>query len=85
MFPDVIGWAAAAVLFLTLGWQVYAQGREGRYGPRSRALFTGQTLASIGFVTYSWLVHDVVFIVVNAGILCTALLGEALCLIHRRR
>ena len=40
-------------------------------------LFIGQITASVGFVVYSWLLGNWVFVVTNnALMLCTALLGQ---------
>ena len=50
----------------------------------SRWLFVGQTAASVGFIVYSWLVSNWVFVVTNTLILLTALAGEAVYLRNRR-
>jgi len=41
--------------------------------------------ASIGFLLYSWLLHNWAFVVTNALILTTAILGERIYLHNRRR
>jgi hypothetical protein len=46
------------------------------FARRSRWLFIGQLLASSGFVVYSWLLPNWVFVVTNALMLVTALLGQ---------
>ncbi|MBC7988517.1 MAG: hypothetical protein H7Y19_02895 [Luteimonas sp.] len=74
--PDVIGWAASAVLVLTLSRQIYTQANDDTARGVSRWLFIGQILASVGFVVYSWLVHNWVFIVTNSIILLTAIVGQ---------
>jgi len=74
--PDVIGWAASAVLVLTLSRQIYTQAHDDTARGVSRWLFIGQILASVGFVAYSWLVHNWVFIVTNSIILVTAIVGQ---------
>lgn len=81
---EVIGWASAAILMLTLGRQAWEQWRERRTRGVSRWLFAGQIAASTGFVVYSWLVSNWVFVVTNALILATALAGEAIYLRNRR-
>jgi MtN3 and saliva related transmembrane protein len=85
MATDGIGWAAAVVLLATLGRQVYAQWRAGTSVGVSRWLFLGQLSASTGFVIYSWLLANWVFVVTNALILATALLGQWIYLRNRRR
>ena len=73
---EIIGWAAAAILLLTLARQVYTQWRDHTSRGVSRWLFVGQCAASVGFVVYSWLVANWVFVVTNALILATAVTGE---------
>jgi len=81
---ELIGWVAAAILLLTLGRQVYTQWRDRTSKGVSRWLFVGQCAASIGFVLYSWLVHNWVFVLTNALILLTAITGEFIYLRNRR-
>ena len=76
MSPDVIGWAASAILVLTLSRQIYTQAHDDTAQGVSRWLFIGQILASVGFIAYSWLVHNWVFIVTNSIILVTAIVGQ---------
>lgn len=78
---DWLGWAASAVLLMTLGRQVYVQWRERSTEGLSSWLFVGQVTASVGFTIYSWLVGNWVFVVTNAALLLTAVIGQ---LIYRR-
>jgi MtN3 and saliva related transmembrane protein len=73
---DCLGWGASAVLLATLGRQVYVQWRERSTDGVSSWLFVGQMTASLGFLAYSWLVGNPVFVFTNAAILLTALLGQ---------
>lgn len=82
---EIIGWFSSAILVATLGKQVYKQWRAGSSEGVSRWLFIGQTAASIGFVTYSLLVRNWVFVVTNTLILANGLLGFVIVLRHRRR
>ena len=66
MTTELIGWTAAAILLATLGRQVYSQWRDRTSQGVSKWLFVGQSSASIGFVTYSWLVGSWVFVATNA-------------------
>ena len=50
----------------------------------SRWFFVGQTAGSIGFVAYSYLVHNVVFLATNILILASATAGEAILLINKK-
>ena len=81
---DLIGWAAAAILLLTLGRQVYTQWRDRTFRGVSRWLFVGQCTASIGFIVYSWLLGSWVFVVTNALIVVTAVVGEFIYLRNKR-
>ena len=81
---QLIGWAAATVLLLTLGRQVYSQWRDRTSKGVSKWLFVGQCAASAGFIVYSWLLQNWVFVVTNALILVTAVLGEIVYLRNRR-
>jgi MtN3 and saliva related transmembrane protein len=81
---ELIGWASAMILLLTLGRQAWLQWRERRTRGVSRWLFAGQIAASTGFVVYSWLLSNWVFVVTNTLILVTALAGEAIYLRNRR-
>ena len=76
MSPDIIGWTASAILVLTLSRQIYTQAHDDTARGVSRWLFIGQILASLGFVVYSWLVQNWVFIVTNSIILLTAIVGQ---------
>jgi len=81
---ELIGWAAGTILLATLGRQVYTQWRNHTSQGVSKWLFIGQSTASIGFVVYSWLLENWVFVVTNALILLTALLGQGLYLRNKR-
>ena len=76
MASEPISWLAAIILLATLGRQVYSQWRNGTSQGISKWLFTGQVSASIGFIVYSWLLANWVFVVTNGLILVTALLGQ---------
>lgn len=73
---DLVGWAASGILLLTLCRQVYTQAQDEDAKGVSRWLFLGQIAASIGFVVYSWLVENWVFIFTNSAILITAVVGQ---------
>jgi MtN3 and saliva related transmembrane protein len=76
MWTDLIGWSAAAVLLLTIGRQVYAEWRDRSTRGLSKWLFVGQLTASTGFVIYSWLLGNWVFVATNLLILATAGVGQ---------
>lgn len=78
---DLVGWAASAVLLATLVRQVYVQWHERSTAGVSSWLFVGQIAASCGFIAYSWMLDNRVFIVTNVMIAMTAITGQ---LIYRR-
>src|SRR5690606_14097352 len=77
MNPDWIGWAASAILLATLVRQIRKQVADEGAGV-SRWLFIGQSLASVGFIVYSVMLDNWVFIVTNSCILLTAIVGQCL-------
>jgi uncharacterized protein with PQ loop repeat len=85
MVTELIGWAAAAILVATIGRQVYTQWRAGTTAGVSKWLFVGQVSASTGFVIYSWLQRDWVFVATNVVMLGTAILGQWVYLRNRRK
>ena len=84
MNPDIVGWSASAVLIATLCRQILTQWRDKDAKGVSRWLFVGQIAASTGFVVYSWLLDNWVFIVTNALILATAVAGQVGLVVRRR-
>ena len=78
---DAIGWGASAILIATLARQVYTQWRERTTEGVSHWLFIGQMCASVGFVIYSWMLDNGVFVFTNAVLLLTGVVGQ---LIYRR-
>ena len=83
MGTELIGWVAAVILVATIGRQVYTQWRDGTTAGVSKWLFVGQVSASVGFVAYSWLLRDWVFVATNAVMLVTALFGQVVYLRNR--
>jgi hypothetical protein len=74
--PDLVGWIASAILLATLARQTWRQWREPDPRGVSRWLVLGQIAASVGFVAYSWMLGNWVFIVTNTLILLTAVVGQ---------
>jgi MtN3 and saliva related transmembrane protein len=82
---EMIGWASSMILVLTITKQIYKQWQEKSSEGVSKWLFIGQMAASIGFIIYSCLVKNWVFIVTNSLILLNAFVGLGILLRHRRR
>jgi MtN3 and saliva related transmembrane protein len=78
MNPDIVGWAASAILLATLVRQIVKQARDPDAQGLSHWLFLGQSAASVGFIVYSVMLDNWVFIVTNSCILVTAIVGQCL-------
>jgi uncharacterized protein with PQ loop repeat len=85
VYSEFLGWTSSVVLLLTLMGQVRQQWRANSVAGVSWVLFAGQIVASVGFVTYSVLVGNMVFIVTNSLILATAVAGQTIYLRKSRR
>ena len=81
---EVIGWFSSFILVLTIAKQVHKQWKSGSSEGVSKWLFVGQITASIGFTLYSVLVGNWVFVVTNALLLMSAIVGGLIVLKHRR-
>jgi len=75
-WTDAIGWISACALMATLVAQIVTQWRDRTSKGVSRWLFVGQLTASLGFIAYSALVDNTVFIVTNALIALVAVFGQ---------
>ena len=85
MGTDIIGWLSTTILVFTVGRQAYTQWKEGSTGGMSRWLFIGQFAASTGFVIYSYLLDNIVFVVSNVFLLVIAVIGQGLYLHNKKR
>jgi MtN3 and saliva related transmembrane protein len=82
---DLLGWGSSFILLATLMRQVYTQWRTRATAGLSKWLFLGQCTASVGYIIYSYLLHNWVYVSSNVAILLTAIVGESLFLYNRRR
>lgn len=73
---DVIGWFSTLVLLATLIRQIVVQWHDKNSKGVSAWLFVGQLTSSSGFIVYSALVGNRVFVVTNSLIAAVAILGE---------
>ncbi len=81
---ELIGWASAVVLLLTIGKQVHKQWHDKTSEGVSKWLFIGQVTASLGFSVYSLLLKNWVFLATNLLILVSAIAGEVIFVRNRR-
>jgi len=82
---DLLGWAATAVLLATLGRQSWKQWTADDAQAVSTWLFVGQITASVLFIAYSAATGSIVFVVTNSLILLTAVAGQCLSWMKRKR
>lgn len=85
MHPHVLGWAATVILMATLIRQMIKQWQSPHPEVVSRWLFVGQMTASSLFIVYSVMLGSTVFVVTNALLLLTAVVGQVLAWRRRRR
>jgi len=81
---ELLGWGSSVILLATLMRQVYTQWRTRATAGVSKWLFIGQCTASVGYIVYSLLMHNWVYVSSNIAILLTAIVGETLYLHNRR-
>ena len=81
---ELLGWGSSVILLMTLIRQVYTQWRTRATAGLSKWLFIGQCVASVGYIIYSVLLHNWVYVSSNIAILTTAVVGESLFLYNRR-
>jgi MtN3 and saliva related transmembrane protein len=81
---ELIGWASSFILLLTIGRQVYTEWKTKSTVGVSHWLFIGQVTASTGYIWYSWLLHNWVYVSSNTALLFTAVLGQVLYARNRR-
>jgi MtN3 and saliva related transmembrane protein len=72
------------VLLATICRQVYSQWKSKATAGVSRWLFVGQISASVGFICYSYQLHNWIFMFSNSAMLITAILGEIIYISNRK-
>jgi MtN3 and saliva related transmembrane protein len=82
---DIIGWSSSFVLLATIIRQVYTQWKTKAIGGVSKWLFVGQLTASSGFVVYSYMLGNWVYLSSNVALLVTAIVGQSLYLHNKSR
>ena len=88
IFAAMLGWptlVGTLLLIATLARQIHKQHQADSVEAVSTWLFVGQMTASVLFIAYSALVGSTVFVVTNSLILLTAIAGQCLAWIKRRR
>jgi MtN3 and saliva related transmembrane protein len=84
MYTEMVGWASAVILALTISRQVYTQWKTKNIAGISKWMFIGQLTASAGFVIYSALVDNWIFVFANFYIFLTAVVGQCIYLRNKR-
>jgi uncharacterized protein with PQ loop repeat len=85
LVADSIGWASSIVLVITLFVQVRKQWQDDTSRGVSPFLFIGQLAASLGFLAYSVVIENWVFVVTNILTSTAAVLGLGITWRHRQR
>jgi MtN3 and saliva related transmembrane protein len=85
MSRDLIGWASSFVLLLTLATQTWKQYKSGSTRGVSKWLYIGEMVAAGGFVAYSVLLRNPVYVVSNALGVVTSLCGLVIFARNRQR
>lgn len=85
MSTHLFGYAASAILFVTLAVQIRKQWQRGTTKGVSRWLFIGQFFASVGFTIHSAIIGSTLFVVVNAILSGSAVIGMTLWFVQHRR
>jgi len=75
---NAIGWCSVLLLFTTMAGQAWKQWSECTTKGIGRWFFVGQIAASIGFICYSALQGDAVFVAGNSLVLLAAVSGGAI-------
>lgn len=80
---ELIGWTSSLILLATIVTQIHKQWEERSSTGVSKWLFIGQLVASGGFTAYSYLVGNWVFVVTNALMAMSAIVGWVVVRHHR--
>lgn len=75
MNPEVIGWTAVSILFLTMSGQAWKEWRDRVKTGITPLFFVGQVAASVAFIAYSAMVANMIFVVGNTLVLLASLAG----------
>jgi uncharacterized protein with PQ loop repeat len=82
---EVIGWISSLILVATIARQVHKQWSEGTSEGVSIWLYAGQIAASLGFVIYSILVSNWVFIFTNSLMVLNGIAGLVISIYHKQK
>ena len=80
---DIVGWAAVALLFMTMAGQAWKQWKDNVKRGIGKLFFAGQIAASTLFLLYSAMIGDRVFVVGNAMVLAAAIAGGSILWFNR--
>ena len=75
---NAVGWCSVLLLFTTMAGQAWKQWSERTTKGIGRWFFVGQIAASVGFICYSALQGDAVFVAGNSLVLLAAVSGGAI-------
>ena len=81
---DAIGWASSIILLLTFAKQIHKQWQDRSSDGVSPWLFAGEIASAAGFLAYSVLLHNIVYLVTNSLMILNCIAGLIITLYHRR-
>ncbi len=82
---ELVGWLSGTILVPSLFRQTYTQWKTGTSKGVSQWLYWGSLTSSTGFVFYSLVLGNRVFIVTNSLLVLDNILGLIILYRHRRR
>ncbi|MFL5812958.1 MAG: hypothetical protein ACJ763_05225 [Bdellovibrionia bacterium] len=85
MNSEWLGWLSSFILCLTIEKQLHTQYKQGTSQGVSKWLYLGQFIAEIGFIIYSLIVRNWVFVFTNTVLLIENVAGVLLIRYHRKR
>lgn len=85
MNSEWLGWLSSLILCLTIGKQLHTQYKQGTSQGVSKWLYLGQFGAEIGFIIYSLMVKNWVFVFTNTVLLLENVAGIILIRHQRSR
>jgi len=85
MRPEILGWTSSLILLATLSAQTWKLYRTRSNEGVSKWLYLGELAAAAGFVAYSALLGNAVYVTTNALGVVTSLLGLAFYVRNRHR
>lgn len=82
---DLVGWISSVILLVTLCKQIHKQWTLETSEGVSKWFYVGQMAANAGFIAYSALLDNKVFLITNSLLLLSSAIGLFIVFHHRQR